>query len=594
MKVIRCVVLLLMIIWLSPSIYAEEILSKAQFSELYSVADKPCLAWQWLDSVKRVSISNDYQSLAKYQVDYMEAFIASRQFESEHAIDVLHGILKEPVVEKDSELLLSVYLLLINEHIVQKNYSLSLYYIFKSIKIEKESATYPLVNLYVAMAGIFSDLGLMEQAHEHIADCHRLLDKEKGKVDANSGQLLLWRLYVYESDLFYYYQEQNYQRMEEIAYMQSELIKKISPDEFNSLYWNEEEADANNMQELSLAVALIHQGKKKEALSNYRIAERFLTKYPGKLEKSISILFLDYYIEADSLERAIKLADKFKDNFYTSQDTINQEYTFFLSLQAHLYAKLGDYKKAALIMQNVNAIKSQLLIKMKVEFPQEMKCLREAINQDIILYHENTNFKLVLIRLLCTIALFPLLFFYFYRYRKYTNSMQMKELRLSTLEKECETNNLLLNNINGEFQQLKVLFMYRASKNVLRNQAVSSSAVSSKCDLSSLFSRLKRLMDEQQLFLDPDISREKIAQMLATNKQYLSEAITQCAGLTFTNYILDFRLSHACNLLLQTSNTIEAVASQSGFSSARTFYRLFRQKTGVSPTQFRLNHSAEN
>lgn len=172
--------------------------------------------------------------------------------------------------------------------------------------------------------------------------------------------------------------------------------------------------------------------------------------------------------------------------------------------------------------------------------------------------------------------------------------MQMKELRLSTLEKECETNNLLLNNINGEFQQLKVLFMYRASKNVLRNQAVSSSAVSSKCDLSSLFSRLKRLMDEQQLFLDPDISREKIAQMLATNKQYLSEAITQCAGLTFTNYILDFRLSHACNLLLQTSNTIEAVASQSGFSSARTFYRLFRQKTGVSPTQFRLNHSAEN
>lgn len=594
MKVIRYVHLLLMILGLSPGIHAEEILSKAQFSELYSIADKPDVAWQWLDSVKRISISTDYQYLAKYQVDYMEAFIASRQFDSEHAINVLHKILDDPEIAKKTEKLINVYSLLINEYLVQKNYSLSLYYIYKSIKIEKERSTYSLVSLYVDMAGIFSNLHLMEQAFEYIADCHRLLDKEEGKSDTNFGKLLIWRLYVYEMELFCYYQERNYQKMEEVAYMQSELVNKISPDKFNSLFWNEEEADANNLPQLSLAVAQIHQGKKNEALSNYRIAERFLIKYPEKLEKSKSFLFLDYYIEADSLERANEFVNKFKRNYYANQDTINQEYASLLSLQARLYAKLGNYKDAAHIMQNVNAIKSKLLIKMKVEFPQEMEYLCEAINQDIILHHENANYKFVFIRLLFTISLFPLLFFFFCKYRKCANSIQMKELKILTLEKECESNNLILGNINSEFQQLKVLFMYRSTRNVSQDQAVSLPVVSSKRDLSSLFSRLKRLMDEEKLFLDPDISREKVAQILSTNKQYLSEAITQYAGLTFTNYIIAFRLSYACNLLLHTSDTIESVASQSGFSSARTFYRLFRQKTGVSPTQFRLNHNVEN
>lgn len=594
MKVIRYVHLLLMILGLSPGIHAEEILSKAQFSELYSIADKPDVAWQWLDSVKRISISTDYQYLAKYQVDYMEAFIASRQFDSEHAINVLHKILDDPEIAKKTEKLINVYSLLINEYLVQKNYSLSLYYIYKSIKIEKERSTYSLVSLYVDMAGIFSNLHLMEQAFEYIADCHRLLDKEEGKSDTNFGKLLIWRLYVYEMELFCYYQERNYQKMEEVAYMQSELVNKISPDKFNSLFWNEEEADANNLPQLSLAVAQIHQGKKNEALSNYRIAERFLIKYPEKLEKSKSFLFLDYYIEADSLERANEFANKFKRNYYANQDTINQEYASLLSLQARLYAKLGNYKDAAHIMQNVNAIKSKLLIKMKVEFPQEMEYLCEAINQDIILHHENANYKFVFIRLLFTISLFPLLFFFFCKYRKCANSIQMKELKILTLEKECESNNLILGNINSEFQQLKVLFMYRSTRNVSQDQAVSLPVVSSKRDLSSLFSRLKRLMDEEKLFLDPDISREKVARILSTNKQYLSEAITQYAGLTFTNYIIAFRLSYACNLLLHTSDTIESVASQSGFSSARTFYRLFRQKTGVSPTQFRLNHNIEN
>lgn len=598
-RVVRWFVCLFLCIWIgTPCVHAVAILSDTQFSELYSVADKPGIAWQWLDSIRQTAIANKYQKLMKYQVDYMEAFIASRQFESEFAIKKLQVMLKEPAISTDPELLLPVYTLFINEYIMLNNYSAALYYIVKSIdlQMEMDNSTYHLINMYVSMANIFADLNLMNQAHERIQICHDLLDKEEAKSQADPGELLMWRLFVYEVDVYLYYNENDYKRMEEIAYLQLELIRSISTEEFEKLFFNEEEADANNLQDLTLAVALIHQGKIEKARSHFQIASNFLKKYPEKLEKSISFLFIDYYIEADSLERATEQIDKYEKSFYSYPDSMNLEYVSFLSLKAHFYAQQNEHEKAMLILRDMNAIKARIFAKMKLEFPLQMDNLSQAIDQDLLLLYQSIHLKHIYIKLLITLAMFLLLFFYFYKLRKNMRSLQEKELKLSVLEKENEMNNLLMNTINNEFQQVKILLKSQTVDTLSVDQELPSYSIntitvpSAKCDFSVLYSRLKQLMSEKQPFLDSNINREKIAQMLSTNKQYLSDVIAQYTGLTFSNYILDFRLSHACNLLLHTSDTIESIASQSGFSSVRTFYRLFKDKMGVSPSQFRTNY----
>ncbi len=49
------------------------------------------------------------------------------------------------------------------------------------------------------------------------------------------------------------------------------------------------------------------------------------------------------------------------------------------------------------------------------------------------------------------------------------------------------------------------------------------------------------------------------------------------------------RLEHARELLSlpNTELTIEAIAIDSGFGSRNTFYRLFREKYGLTPVEFR-------
>ena len=52
-------------------------------------------------------------------------------------------------------------------------------------------------------------------------------------------------------------------------------------------------------------------------------------------------------------------------------------------------------------------------------------------------------------------------------------------------------------------------------------------------------------------------------------------------------WLMDKKLAHAKKLLLQTDNCISDVAFDSGFENAAHFSRLFKQKTGVTPMEYR-------
>jgi AraC-like DNA-binding protein len=56
---------------------------------------------------------------------------------------------------------------------------------------------------------------------------------------------------------------------------------------------------------------------------------------------------------------------------------------------------------------------------------------------------------------------------------------------------------------------------------------------------------------------------------------------------TFSDYVTEIRIGHACRLLMEDSYSVSEVSYQSGFSNLANFYRHFKKNVGVIPKHYR-------
>lgn len=82
-------------------------------------------------------------------------------------------------------------------------------------------------------------------------------------------------------------------------------------------------------------------------------------------------------------------------------------------------------------------------------------------------------------------------------------------------------------------------------------------------------------------------SVETIASALHIHPKLLNERCVKCLGITAKQYILDLKLTEAKRLLAFSSFNTAGIASCTGFEDPSYFTRLFKKKTGFTPTAFK-------
>lgn len=87
------------------------------------------------------------------------------------------------------------------------------------------------------------------------------------------------------------------------------------------------------------------------------------------------------------------------------------------------------------------------------------------------------------------------------------------------------------------------------------------------------------------------ITLDSTSKQLHLSKYYISHIFTQRMGRSFTSFLADLRLEHACQLLGEQGN-ITQVAFASGFSSVRTFNRAFLKRMGITPREYIVQKAA--
>lgn len=86
------------------------------------------------------------------------------------------------------------------------------------------------------------------------------------------------------------------------------------------------------------------------------------------------------------------------------------------------------------------------------------------------------------------------------------------------------------------------------------------------------------------------ISQEDIAQKIGMGYSSYRKKFKEYTGISPAQYQINLRINKAKDLLITSDEPLKEVALRLGFESTDYFFRLFKQKTGFTPSEYRLKN----
>ncbi|WP_010273451.1 helix-turn-helix domain-containing protein [Paenibacillus senegalensis] len=106
-----------------------------------------------------------------------------------------------------------------------------------------------------------------------------------------------------------------------------------------------------------------------------------------------------------------------------------------------------------------------------------------------------------------------------------------------------------------------------------------------------LESKQKQLVGQVLFYIhqgyDSDITLQQIADKLDMSPSQISRLFKEETKLTFSEYVIQFRMKKACEWLLNTDMSIKEVADRLRYTNVQNFTRTFKQIKGVPPGEYR-------
>lgn len=262
---------------------------------------------------------------------------------------------------------------------------------------------------------------------------------------------------------------------------------------------------------------------------------------------------------------------------YQSRDSIHPENREVCLQLAEAYAALGKYDPAIHYMRTALTITDSINIRLARDNALEMAILYDTREKEFKIEKQAELLRSNRIIFTASAAAFALLLIVL--------SMILRNMNVTRRRNKA---------MYGQIQeQLKYKEQAQEKIALLENlcTAMHPSTRSGNYNAilteeDKLFSALQELIYKEQLFRDPDLTRDYIVKRLFTNKNKLIAVLQSKTGMSFTAYINNIRLETALQYLAENKTPLEAIAAGCGFGSYRTMLRVFRAKYGMSPGEF--------
>lgn len=98
---------------------------------------------------------------------------------------------------------------------------------------------------------------------------------------------------------------------------------------------------------------------------------------------------------------------------------------------------------------------------------------------------------------------------------------------------------------------------------------------------------LEALMQDRHLYRDAELNLDRLSRRAVIPVREISGAINRVTGKNVSQYVNDFRVAEACDLLAETDRLVTQIIFDVGFQTKSNFNREFRRVTDMTPLQWR-------
>lgn len=229
----------------------------------------------------------------------------------------------------------------------------------------------------------------------------------------------------------------------------------------------------------------------------------------------------------------------------------------------------GYLKKSEEMSRLIHAVDKEHL---KKECEMAFELIRKEgevkLNHEKIKNQHQVNLMLVCSVILLLTLLVVLVLNYRKRMKLYRNIVKQNTLALAR-EQDLRT----------QIEQLKAEDLRKGNRKQLESDKV-----------DELYERLCHALEDEKLYKEPQLTRERLSKILNTNHTYLTKVITEKTGMNFSQFVNSYRIHEAVRILSDAGNAeypLKQLCFDLGFTSLSNFYKQFQDTVGMSPSAYR-------
>lgn len=110
-------------------------------------------------------------------------------------------------------------------------------------------------------------------------------------------------------------------------------------------------------------------------------------------------------------------------------------------------------------------------------------------------------------------------------------------------------------------------------------------------EYKAVVDRPRTIVDSVREYMDhnfqKNLTRDDLSRLVFLNPDYLSRLFKKETGVSISTYLIQKRIGLAKELLATTKTPVSVISSQAGYDNFAYFTKIFKEKTGVSPNEYR-------